>query len=347
MYEELKVEQIKNDILSRLTSEIDVREGSFFNDMISAVSYKMWQNYQSLDAIIPIAFVDASSGEYIDKRCAEYGILRKPGSKATAVLTIKGTDGTIIPKAKVFLTADGKEFGTIEDVTISSGVATVTVSAAEIGEANNVPSGTITKQFVSLSGITSITNSAATGGTDAETDTSLVARLYNYLQNPSTSGNTSHYKQWALEVNGVGNAKITPLWNGPGTVKVLIVGIDKEPVDSTIVSKCFEHIDEKRPIGAMVTVESAVSLNINVTADISISNSTTIEAVQRTFENALISYLQGIAFETYTVVYNRIAYILLDIPGVIDYTSLHVNGEISNIEVEENQVPIIGSVVVS
>lgn len=347
MYEDLTVENIKSEIISRMTSDIDTREGSVINDMISATAYEIWKSYQALDAIIPIVYVDETSGEYIDMRCAEYGIVRKAGTKATTVLTLSGTLGTVIPKAKAFLTASGLDFITNEQVVLADGLTTVTATAEEIGERYNVEAGSITKQFVNLSGLTSVTSTAATGGTDAETDTALAARLYEYLQKPATSGNAYHYKQWALEVDGVGNAKITPLWDGPGTIRVLIVGNNYEPVDSVIVNNCVEHIEENRPIGATVTVVSAEGLDINVEANITIESRTTIEAVQKTFKEALESYLSGIAFEGYTVVYNRIAYILLDIDGVLDYTTLTINGEAANVAIGEEQIPILGTVVIS
>lgn len=345
MYENLTVEQIKNDILNRISSDLDKSEGSFINDMVSGVAYEIWKVYQSMDALIPIAFVDETSGQYIDKRCAEYGITRKPGTKAKVTLKFTGTDGTVIEKGKVFLTSDGLQFETDEEATITDGTATVTATAVEIGEAYNVEAGTITKQLVSISGLTSVANEEpATGGTDPETDEALVKRLYDFLQNPATSGNAAHYRQWALEVNGVGVAKVFPLWNGPGTVKVLIVGNNKEPVDATIVANCAAHIEENRPIGATVTVESAEGLEINVSATVVIDSSTTIEKVQEEFRAALDTYLKSIAFEKYTLVYNRIAYILLGIDGVTDFTSLTVNG-ITDIIIADNQVPVLGTVI--
>lgn len=347
MYEDLTVEKIKSDILSRINTDIDTREGSFINDIISTVAYEIWKVYQSLDAVIPIAFVDETSGEYIDKRCAEYGITRKPGTKAKTTLIFSGTDGTVIPAGKVFLTAGGLEFITDEDVTIESGTATVTATAAEIGDAYNVAAGTITKQYVNISGLTSVTNTPATGGTDPETDATLVKRLYERLRSSATSGNVAHYKQWALEANGVGSVKVYPLWNGPGTVKVLIVGPDKEPVDETIVANCAAHIEENRPIGATVTVESAEGLAIDVAAAVIIDSTITVEKVKEEFEKVLGEYLKNAAFAQYTIVYNRIAYMLLGIDGVIDYVSLTINGGTENITIADNQVPVLGAVEVT
>ena len=346
MYEDMTVESIKSDLLGRLTTDLNLSEGSFTNDMVSGVAYEIWKTYQGLNAVIPIAFVDETSGEYIDKRAAEYGITRKAGTKASAVLLFTGTNGTVIPQGKVFLTSEGMQFVTTKAVTIAEGSASVEASASEAGEEYNVGAGEITLQIVSLNGLSAVTNEAAVGGSDPETDSALVKRLYDYLKRPATSGNASHYKQWALAVDGVGAAKVTPLWDGPGTVKVLIVGDDNGPVDSAITAKCAAAIEANRPIGATVTVMSAQGLSINVSAAVNVDATTTLAKVKEAFTDALGKYLREIAFEKYTLVFNRVAYMLLDIPGVIDYTSLTLNGQTGNVLIGDNQVPITGTVVI-
>ena len=60
LFESYSVEDIKNDILSKIT-EMDTREGSFANTLISPVSYKIWEMLQSLNAVVTIAFVDETS----------------------------------------------------------------------------------------------------------------------------------------------------------------------------------------------------------------------------------------------------------------------------------------------
>lgn len=347
MFEDITPESIKGEILSEITA-VDTREGSYINNVVSPTATQLWKAYDSMNAVIPIAFIDETSGEYIDKRCAEHGITRKPGTKAHAVLTLTGTDGTMIPAGTVFLTLDGMEYETTVAVTIASGTAAVTANADEVGEAYNVPPNSITNQYKSISGLSAVTNAAAaTGGTDPESDESLVTRYYNYLQKPATSGNVHHYEQWALEVNGVGAVKVTPLANGPGTVGVMIVGADKQPVSGEVVTACAAHIEEVRPIGPEITVESAAALPINVTATVSIDTGTTLETVQAELTDKLETYLKSIAFVKYQVLYNQVAYILLGIESVTDYTELTVNGATANITVAANQVPVIGTVVVS
>ncbi|QEY34609.1 baseplate J/gp47 family protein [Caproiciproducens galactitolivorans] len=347
MYEEITPESIKEEILSNITT-VDTREGSYTNNLISPVALQIWKVYQGMNALLPIAYVDETSGEYIDKRAGEHGITRKPGTKAHAKLTFTGSDGTAIPAGTVFLTPDGLEYITSDDVTITEGSATATAAAAEVGEAYNVPAGSIVNQYNSISGLTSVTNvEAATGGTDPESDKSLVTRYYNYLQKPVTSGNTHHYEQWALEVNGVGAVKVTPLANGPGTVGVMIVGPEKQPVSAEVVSACAAHIEEQRPIGPLVIVESASALNIDVSVTVTTDTSTTAAQVQKDFSAKLDTYLKSIAFVKYQVLINQIIYILMGVDGVTDFSSLTVNGGAENITIAANQVPVLGTVVVN
>jgi uncharacterized phage protein gp47/JayE len=348
VFEDITAESIKQNILDAMQTDIDKREGSYTGDMVAPVATELWKVYDAMNALLPIAFVDETSGEYIDKRAAEVGITRKAGTKAHAELTLTGTAGTVVPAGTVFLTPDGLEYETDADAVLdSSGTAVVTVNAAEVGEAYNVPAGSITNQYNSLAGLSSVTNqAAAVGGTDPETDESLVNRYYAYLQKPAISGNAHHYEQWALEVDGVGAVKVTPLQNGPGTVGVLIAGPEKQPVDSEIVAACAAHIEENRPIGATVTVESAKGLTIDVSATVTIESSTTKETVQAALYEAVEKYLESIAFENYTVLYNHIAYLLLGTDGVIDYTALTVNGGTANISIADDEVPVLGTVTV-
>ena len=134
------------------------------------------------------------------------------------------------------------------------GVATVNVQAVSVGAAYNVPVSTITQIPTAISGITEVNNpTPATGGNDPETDQALLQRLLTQAQSPATSGNVAHYQQWALEVPGIGAAQVSPLWNGPGTVKVWAIDSNMQPLSTALLTALSTHIEAQRPIGATVT----------------------------------------------------------------------------------------------
>jgi len=350
MFEDRTVEGIKRALMGAAAATgagLSTEEGGFLDHIFGPVALELWTLYSALDAVLPIAFVDESSGTYIDARSAEYGIERKAGTKATAVMDLSGKAGTVVPAGTAFLTPEGMEFDLLEAVTLTGGSGQGTVVAVVVGSAYNVEAGAITQMVVTLPGLDAWTNEAAVGGADAEADNALFGRLSAHLQQPSTSGNVYDYEQWALTADGVGAVRVTPLWAGPGTVKVLLAGPEREPVAEAVVDACAERIEALRPVGAAVTVRSAAGLTINVAATVTVESSTTPEAVRETFAARLDEHLKSIAFTGQNLLYNRVAYLLLGIDGVSDYTALTVNGGAGNVEIGTEQVPVLGEVAVS
>ena len=348
MFNTRSPEEIKRDWMEAAAGAgLSADVGGFLDHLYGPPALEMWALYNSLGAVLPVAFVDESSGEYLDMRAGEYGITRKPGQKARAVMTLTGHAGLVVPKGTAFLTADSLEFDLVEDVTLTAGSAMGEVEAVQAGGEYNVDAGAITQMVVTIPGMESWSNRPAQGGADQESDAALMGRLDAYRKTPATSGNVYHYEQWALEVPGVGAARVTPLWDGPGTVRVLLAGPERGPVDGTVVDACTAHVEELRPIGAAVTVASAQALVINVSATVVITESTTLEAVQAALSAGLTAYLRSIAFTSAPVLYNRVAYILLGIDGVSDYSALTLNGGTANVPVGAEQVPVMGEVVVA
>jgi uncharacterized phage protein gp47/JayE len=348
MYEDKTPDAVREQILDNYGGGVNTSEGSFASDMAAPVSLEISKAYGAVDNALSVMAIEDEELTELERRAGEYGITRKPGAKATGILTITGTDGTPIPAGTVAMTEDGLRYTTDAAAAIASGSATVGVTAEAVGAAYNVSVGQITRFYRNLVGITGITNAAALeGGVDDETDAALRARLFARLRTPATSGNVHHYMQWALEVTGVGAAKVTPLWDGPGTVRVLIVGPDRWPVSSGIVDACAAHIEEVRPIRADVTVVSAIAQDITVTATVAVSAATTLSAVQAAFEASLTAYLQSVAFVDYSVSFNRIAYLLMSVEGVIDFTDLQLNGGTVAITIDPDNVPVLAGVTLS
>ena len=50
---------------------------------------------------------------------------------------------------------------------------------------------------------------------------------------------------------------------------------------------------------------------------------------------------------SYTLIYNRVVAILLNIPGVENFTSLTVNGGTADVTIQAGQIPVAGEVSVT
>ena len=363
MYEDLTVEAIKSRILARLTTNLQTREGSYTNDVISAAAAEIAEVYHSMDALVPAFYLDETSGTYIDKQAAVVGIVRKAGTKASCAITFTGTDGAQVPAGTPFYTAAGLAFALRETAVIAGGTASGTLEAAEVGDRYNIGAGEITQTLKNYPGISGYANGAAGGGTDPESDASLLSRYLERMRRTATSGNPYHYQQWANSVAGVGASRVIAKWDGPGTVKVILADPNMEPAASETVESCAAYIEEQRPVGAEVTVVAAKARELAVTATVTIDGTTTKETVQAEFAQALAAYfrtlvsaafqqnldwqLDILAENTYAVSYNRISAILLTIPGVVDYTVLQVGGGSGSIAVAVDEVPVLTEVHVS
>lgn len=342
-------QQSKADVLKRLKTNLEATsneaadiEGSFNADMLTANSIEFSNAYNEMNLIMEASFATTSWGEYLTKRAAEYGVIRKEATAAIADLKITGTAGSRIIKNSLFTTTGDIKFYTQADVVVGDdGTVIVQAKCNDSGVIGNVAAEAIKKIPYSIAGIVSVVNeTAAHDGYDAEDDKSLLDRYLLKVRTPATSGNIYHYKQWALSIAGVGQTKILPIWNGNGTVKVIIVDVNNQTASEELIEKVADYIESVRPIGATVTVVSPDPFAINISADV--YGTIDIDSVKKTVNE----YFKNNGFGLAKVSVARIGKTLLD-SGMsdYDYDSLKINGDNKDIALTDNQLPTCGEVV--
>lgn len=339
-------ELIQERLLGNVDNIYDKSIGGFFYDVTKTVSIEAEKIYTELDEVLKKAFVDTAEGEYLDKKVAEQGVYRKQATYASDEVVITGAAGAVIKKNDK-VASDIVNFVFLEDKAIDdTGKAVVKVKCEKEGAIGNVPIGAIKYFPVTLEGLYTVKNETAfSNGYDVETDESLRQRYYDKVRTPATSGNKYHYINWAKEVIGVGDAKVFPLWNGNSTVKVLIVDSNKRAADNELINLVTEHIETNRPIGANVTVVSAVEKPINISITLIVDTKKyTFNDVKMAIEDNLKKYFSDIAFINNYVSYASIGNLIFNIDGVIDYSNLLVNGGTSNIGLTDEEIPVLGTV---
>ncbi|MED1642169.1 baseplate J/gp47 family protein [Brevibacillus agri] len=342
------------DMLTSVSDEHDKRPGNFFYDALAPAA----EQFEKVDAAIEAAKkkldIRNLTGEELEQRIYERtGIERKPATHAIGTATLAGTG--MVRIGDLFETPGGIQFRVTETKAIS-GSGTVSIEAVVVGADGNVPANTITLFPITLAGFTSVTNPSPTAdGFDAESDDDLLQRYYERIRTPATSGNKAHYKNWAKEVPGVGDARVIPLWAGDNTVKVVIIDSDKKPASSAIVADVQEYIDPgvtgtgegAAPLGAFVTVVSAAGVSIDVSVTITLSAGYTLQQLTENISMSLTQYLKDIAFVEPMVSYAKVGATILESEGVEDYSGLTVNGGTANISVSIEEVAILGEVIVN
>lgn len=335
------------ELMKSNVSDLDTSEGSVVDGIFRSVAYALAAAQQELQGFAEIAFPQDGSGAYLDARAADVGLTRKPGSKATATVTFSGVNGVVVPVNTAVQTVGGLIFRTTEAVTIAFGSADAGVEAENVGADYNVAAGEIsTMQTATMATIQSST--AATGGSDAETDAALLQRLQDYLRQTPASCNSAQYLAWATGVEGVGWAKVIPRPNNtPYAVKLALVDEDMQPVTQAKAAEVAAYLDTVREVNVTVTVAPANARTISVSASVTLAEDVTAAGVQAKLAEDLTAYFQELTRTGGSVIYRKIEFLLLSIPGVEDLTSLLVNNDTSNISLAADAVPVVGTVTIS
>lgn len=343
MFSNQTYEAIKQRIFDNINIDIDKREGSFLSNMVSPLSEELAKAYINMSDILSLGFIEDTFDTYLDKRVSEFGVYRKQGSKAIGEIKVEGKEGAIITNGTL-IKANDLYFTVLNDIELPTDNI-LYVEANEVGYKYNLLANTEFELVEKNDKVTSLINETDfKNGIDIESDEDLRKRFVKVVNNPSTSGNKAHYEEWALEVNGVSRAIVYPLWNGNGTVKVMVVGNDNKPVLEDVRKNVEDHITENMPIGCQLTVTTPTNLDATIVATIELKEGYEIEEVKQEFEAKINEYLKSVTNEfTYSKVYGLLANII----GIEDIGTLTINGGNSNITISEDKIINISEINIS
>ncbi len=282
-------DEIMQRMLNRVPSDIDKSEGSFIWDAQAPVAFMLSEAAIWAQQVVERGFARTTFGEYLDMRVEEHGVQRRQAIAATGSVRFTGTSGKQIPSGTVVATPADEitgessiEYKTTEEVILgSAGEGIAPVIALIPGKTGNVPAGVIDIVSNPISGVSAVTNPGTiTGGADIESDESLLERFYTRVRNQGTSGNKAQYVQWANEVAGVGGVQVIPLWNGPGTVGIYLLDMDKRAASPAIVRAAQDYIDPtmdgqgegQAPAGPIVTAMAADEVPINISVQLTLAS---------------------------------------------------------------------------
>ena len=346
-------------MLKVIPNNIDKSEGGFAYDFTRPAAIEKADAMVVLNEIIQLFFPEWSFGEFLDRLAARDGMARKSATAAETTVNITGTAGTQIAAGFVFSTAataisESLEFKTLEDVVLDvRGEGTVAVRCTQTGTVGNVSANSIVLMSTPMQDIVSVTNpEPATGGTDEEIDDDFRQRVMEFERSGNISfvGCDADYKRWALEVDGVGAAIVVPEWDGPGTVKLIVMDSNGEPANPTIITNVYNHIvrPEERlerlaPIGATLTVVTAAAMALSISANVQTEYGADIEAITTAFKANLAPVLEKAMTEG-VLYWTRVGAALSGTEGVVDYDTLLVNGADDNIPVTLEQYPVAETV---
>ena len=350
-YENMTYESILQRMMNRVTSKypnLDNREGSMIFNALAPAALELAIMYTELDNVINESFIDTATREYILKGCQQMGMdITQFEAKASVH---KGTFNVEVEIGSRW-NCDLFNYEVTKYIGLEDGYHCYEMQCETFGTTPNNQTGDLTA-------ITNVPNGLEYAklieclieGENVTSDEDVKQAYFDYVKNENSDGNTAQYERWCDEFDGIGNAKVFPLWNGKNTVKVSILSASNRKASDTLIEDFQNYLDPGitgmgdgvAPIGAFVTVTTAEEVPIDVSATITFK-----EGYDDTsgISADLEQYLAGLAYEKTTVGYMNIGAIILNAEGVESVNNLVVNSGTSNVTLTAEQIPVIGDLI--
>jgi uncharacterized phage protein gp47/JayE len=289
-------------MLDNVPDDIDQREGSIVYDALAPAAMVMAQ--QSLDRanIIKQTYIKTAQGQFLDYRAAEHGTARYAATQTEVKAKFLDSDGNPINNVQM-----GDKFASIGETPIFYTVQKINddltgeLTADEPGTNANSYLGQVlpvtSNDSLNWAEITEIVAPAR----DEETDDHLRERLLRANDWIAYGGNIADYLAMIGKINEVGAAQVYPVWNGAGTVKLVIVDNNLMPASDSLVKKVKNIIDPSdgegegyglAPIDHQVTVVAPTPLTINISATVNIDENHNIDVVKAKIKTVLEDYFK-------------------------------------------------------
>ena len=339
--------------LDMIDDRRDKRQGSLIFDALAPNAAEMASFYADLELLEDRTFGDTATGDDLTRRAAERGIWRKGAAKATFYGSFLDEDGVEYP------VENGTRFFLEEQyyVVLFKEEGRYVLECETAGTCGNDYLGNLVP-LETMNGLAeAMLVELRTDGEDEEADEELRKRYSASFDADAFGGNIADYKSKVTALQNVGGVKVYPVWNGGGTVKLVIIDQGWRAPGETELKELQAQIDpESRgegygiaPIGHQVTVagvaEVPCTIHMNLFLAEGAVQETVLEEIRMKFAVYLEELRKGWADSEYLTV--RISYLearALEVDGVVDISDLTVNGSGRNLVLGADEVPVLAEI---
>lgn len=343
------------EIYDEMKNEIERRTGTTINSggemalRLYAVAAELCTLWAQVDWTRAQSFPQTASGDTLDLHAAARGLSRAAATAAGGNLRFSietaRSDDLSVPAGTVCLNAAGLEFATTADGVIKAGelFCEVKASAKTAGCAGNVPAESITFFSLAPVGVAKCTNTHAfTGGNDTESDEALRARVLASYESLPNGSNQAYYETEALNTEGVGAVSVLPRARGIGTVDVVIAAPSGVPTSETVAA-VQAKLEKQREICVDVTVSAPTTIQVPVTAAISVADGMDFSSVAARVKTAIEQYFDGTLLGK-NILLAKLSSLVFTVDGV---SNCSVTLPTADVPVAYNQLPVAGTVTVT
>lgn len=355
-------DRILERTLDQTPTDIDKREGSIIYDAMASTSIELAVLYGYLDFILKNSFGNTANRYWLIERAKERGIEPHP---ATASLLI-GKFNKEIPHAYKFSLSD-LIFKVEDYIKEAGGFFYYSLRCETNGKIGNISGGRLTPKQ-NIDGLTTaeVVRIAIPGEDEEETE-AFRERYYRTIKNYAYGGNIDDYILKTKAIPGVGGVRVIPVWNGGGTVKIIIIDSDYNAPSPELIEEVQEKLDPVphqqkgvgiAPIGHRVTVTGVENRTIDLTISIMKTADGNAEKIKRDIKKDIENYFSELkknwekpkdvdeAILDKTVIrLSKILSIVLNTEGVKDYSECKfIETEEKLITLDAEEIPVAGSI---
>ncbi len=352
MYENITFDVIMERALARVPSFMDKREGSVIWDAIAPAAVELQNLYIQLDVILKETFADTASLFYLKKRAAERGMYQILATHA--ILKGEFTPVTLDIPIGTRFSCDKLNYIVTEKM--EDGIYQMQCETAGT-EGNRHLGILIPIDYVDGMQTANLTELLIPAEDDEDVE-SFRKRYLASLDSQAYGGNIADYMEKVNELQGIGGVKITPVWNGGGTVKITFLDSTFDVPSEEMVQMVKDAADPYpheglgygfAPIGHVVTVEGVEGTTVNIVTNLTYREGWNWTSAKPYITDAIEKYLleireQWADSENLFVRISQLESRILDCEAVIDIEGTTINGVSSNLFLQWNQVPVRGTV---
>lgn len=353
----MSFEQIMERMLSRIPNSFDKREGSIIWDALAPAALELESVYFAFDGMLQETFAKTASREFLKLRALERGM--KPNKATKSILKVR-FNATVpneisVPNETRFK-INNIIFKVIEK--IESNENEYKLECESEGVIGNIINGDLIQiDYVKNLDIKkSEILEILIHGKDEEDTESFRKRYLESFREQRFGGNIKDYTDKTLEIAGVGAVKVTPIWNGGGTVLLTILNSDYGKANDELIRKVQEIIDPTKeqkgvglaPIGHQVTVKTAEVVDVEIKVNIVFTGKTNFEEKKLQIEDVINQYFRELKSnwqnEKIVIRASYLIYRLFSISNVEDVVEIKINDK-DKLTLEEYQIPVLKEVI--
>jgi len=350
MFEEMTFENIMSTMMEDMPDGIDTSEGSLIYHACAKCAARLEEAYTDLSRLNDNMYPDTADLEHLILFGQERGVYIEDATAAVFEAQFNTT-------VEIGTEFSGDDYNYIVTELIDDTEHRYRLECEEDG---SEPNGWLGELMCidDVEGLeTAVLKRILVEGKDEEDEESYRMRLLDSFEIKPFAGNRAYYLQEIKKLDNVGGIKV---YRRTGTnISVVIITADFRKPDENTVNNVQTQIDPVQnkgegtgiaPIGHCVVVTGASEYKVNVSSNIVYKDGYTSEGLKSQIEDAIEIYMLDLRkkWEDSDHIIVRVSGVenaIYNVEGVEDVNNVLLNKSASNVELDENAIPVKGEIV--